>query len=813
MVLAPVAAEASNFNKSAIPAIIAQSTNNVEQNSIDQAWDLIRTARREANNGQTAQASESLLKAEQTARLLSNSATLEQLLAKIAAEQAKIGRYDRAIAITNSLSYTTMPPQACCVPVRTEAEIAIAEAYLKAGQINQAQQFAQKIQFAASRHQVLVPIVSYLADQGQFTQALTVSKQINDNFQAERARYGILKGYINAERFTEAVAFTKTVTDQNQKSILLTMLYQWARRSGKYDLSYQIANQITEPGAKAQALTEVAFAYSKAGQQQQALKILTQAYQIARSQKDFQFSAQWAGNFAQIGAFDRALSIVNSLKDYSQADARLAIARAYANAGQYAKAISMAQLIKDGQLQVVGDIPDPKVDTVNQIVRQAAKAGQYPLAIRAANSFDKGQHRVKALQIVADQYRISKQPQKAAAILDQAVAAARTVDKITIFYDRNTFFAVSNAGLLLDLARDYLKLNQRDRTIAVLDETLGSARTLKEKNLSSVREQVQYLQAIAKLYTQLQQRDQALAAAESAFNLVEQFPKDPQSAYYPSWKVQTLADVAQIFYIAQAPEQANKVLSSARTLNNTITDPQQQLWTQVAITQAYAVMDRQQEVMETVEAALKKAQNWEPHQRNWLRERLAVAAVLPDAGYALQLVQAIPDRAQRIPILAQIAVNYHKRGQHPQAQAVAVWIGQIAQTIPDDTQREQVLNDVIRNYYVPQGARDLDISRLLQAGQINAEIQSPNLKAYNWSLIAQAYTAQGEVGRAAETMNFALDIAKNISDRFERRDLMWQMFEDALRADNQSLAAQVANSFDQESYRTSALKQVRPIRN
>ncbi|MCC5638415.1 hypothetical protein LC593_21760 [Nostoc sp. CHAB 5844] len=93
----------SLFSRNAIPAITAQSTNNIEQNPLDKAWDLIRTARREAANGQTAQASESLLQAEQTARLLSNSATLEQLLAKIAGEQAKLGRYDRAIAITNSL--------------------------------------------------------------------------------------------------------------------------------------------------------------------------------------------------------------------------------------------------------------------------------------------------------------------------------------------------------------------------------------------------------------------------------------------------------------------------------------------------------------------------------------------------------------------------------------------------------------------------------------------------------------------------------------------------------------------------------------
>ncbi|MBD2018810.1 hypothetical protein H6F43_01250, partial [Leptolyngbya sp. FACHB-36] len=318
MALAPVAAEASRDKSSLTGTILAsaQSTSPVDYTSSDNAWNLLRAARRYATNGQLTQAAEALVQAEQRTRLLSNSATLEQLLGKIAAEYAKLGQYDRAIAITTSMGYTTLPPQACCVPLRTEAEIAIAEAYVKAGQINQAQQFAERIQSTASRYQVFVPIVVALAEQGRFADAIALSKRINDATQVSRARYGIAKGYISADRVLEGVEFIKSVVDPTERVSLLTLLSQWASRSGQYDRAYRIANQIQDAGTKGQVLTEVAIAYANAGQRGRASTILSQAYEIARKQPPPQAVAQWVGNFAQIGAFDRALEIAARLKDY-----------------------------------------------------------------------------------------------------------------------------------------------------------------------------------------------------------------------------------------------------------------------------------------------------------------------------------------------------------------------------------------------------------------------------------------------------------------------------------------------------------------
>lgn len=810
VVSVPLAAEASTHPFSLLtshPATaIAQSAHSVQSNPADQTWELIRAARRQAAKGQSAQASETLLQAEQTAALLSNSASLDQLLAVIAAEQARQGQYDRAIAITTRMSYTTMPPQACCVPVRTEAEIAIVQAYLQAGQVQQAQQFAEGIQSASSRNQVLVPMVAHLANQGEFTQAIALSKRLSD--QADRARYAIIKGYIQADRLPEAFAFMQTIPDKTERSALLITLSQWAWRSGKNDLSYQIANQIQEPGGRTQALIEVGFAYATADQQERALSILSQAYQLAKAQPDQQAFAQWAGYFARIGAFDRALAVANSLTGYERADAKVMIARAYAKAGQYAQAIELARQVRDGQLQPFGDMPDLKVEALYQIVRQAAQAGQFELAMLAVNSLSQAQDRVKALRMIAQQSRIADQPQKAVTVLNQAVATARSVDKMTVFYDRNTYFTVSNAGLFVELAQDYLALNQPERVIAVLDEAIGSARTLKEAHPSSVQEQVKYLAAIAKLYAQLGQRDRALAAAESAFNLINQVPGSERSSFFPGWTVQPLAEVAQIFHIAGARNQAIETLSGLRTVSSTFSDKQQQLWAMVAIVKAYAAIGAESQLQETVEAALKLAAGLEPAQREWMTGRLAVAAASSDPAYAIQLAQRITNRAGQIPTLAQMAVDYHATGQDPQAQAVVIRLQQVAETIPDDGLREQMLNDAIRNYFVPQNVRNLSIGQLLQAGQITADIQSPNLKAYNWFLIAQAYALRGEASRASQALQFGLDTAKSIPDRVDRRELLWQVLEEALRAEQSSLAAQIAAGFEEGPDRTVALQRL-----
>lgn len=783
---------------------IAQAINPASQNPANKTWELVRNARQLAKAGQSGQATATLIQAEQTAAFLSNSNTLDQLLAVIAREQANLGQYDRAIAITQRMSYTTMPLQACCIPVRAEAETAIVQAYLNAGQVNQARRFATSIQFTPARNQVLLPIVAYFANQGQFSEAIRLGQQTGDT--ADRARATILKGYIGANRLTEGLAFTRTIRNRDERAALLSLLTQWAWRSGRNDLAYQIANQIQEPGNRAQALVEVAMAYAANQQRERAVSILSQGYQLARTQPNNQSFALWADYFAQVGAFDRALAIVNTLKDYEKADARARIARTYASAGQYARAIALVQQVRDGELQPFGDMPDLKVEALYHIIQQAMQAGQDDLALRAVNALNRGQYRVRGLRMLAEHHRNTNQPQKAVAALNQALTAARSVDRITIFLDRNTFFAVPHTGLLIDIAQDFRGLKQPDRALTVLNEALRSARTMKEANPSALLPQVEYLGTIAKQFVQLGQRDRALAAAEIAANLINQFPEAERSSVFPIWTVQPLAAVAQIFFTAGADQQARELLTGLRTVSTTFSDKQQQFWAMVAIVKASAAIGAEPQVRDTAEAALALAQTLEPSQRGWLTERLIVATASAEPTDALQLAQSRLEQANQIPALVQIAVNYHATGQASQAQTVVSRLQQVAASLPDE-QREQLLNDAVRNYFAPQSVRNLPISQIMHAETINADLPSSSLKANNWSRIAQAYAFQGEADRAQKAMQLALETAKAIPDRFDRQDLLIQLLEAALQVGETRLANQIASSFA-APYRAAALQRI-----
>lgn len=774
--------------------------------AIDEVWALIRTARQAVAQGQTDQAVTALTQADQRSQQISDAVMQTQLRATIAVDLAKLGRYDQAIAITNRLNYQTMPPQTCCTSIRTDAEVAIAETYLKAGQIKQAQQFAERLSSASARSQVLVPIVTTLVDRGQFADAITLTKRISDGLAASRAQYAVIKGYLNADRFTEAIAVAKTMRDPNDRAAALQMLVQWAGRSGKPNLAYDFARQISDPRSRAYSLIDVAIMHSQVGQRDRAVAILLEAERIARTQKEGPGRAQWAGYFAQVGAFDRAVKLADSLKGYERGDARLAIARAYSDAKQYAKATALARLVRDGELMVVADIPDLKSDTVNQIIRQALKAGQYDQALQAVNAFDEGRFRARALQTIARQYRITQQPQKAEVVLKQAVAAARTVDKFTIFYDRNTYFMVSNVGILVDLAQDWVRLNQPEAAIALLDSTLESARALKEENVNSLQYHVKYLAEMTKLYQQFGQRDRALAAAESAFTLVNRFPQASQMADFPAAKVQAMALVAQMFHRAGATDRAKTVLADASRWQDQITNPQTKIWSWVPIVEAHAVMGQTDQVRAGVESALRLAQSQDLAQRDWLTEHLAVAAAATDPTYAMQLIETFTDRARQIPVLARLALNYHAAGQTAPAQIVVTRLRQVAQTLPSDSQREQMLNDAIRNYFVRQWDPDVSQAQLVQASQLNADLPSGNLQAYNWALIAFAYANQGEANRATEAMTLALNGMKQMPNRFERREFSWQLFEEALRMGDRKLMTQIVNSLEVAADRVTAAR-------
>ncbi|MBE9180005.1 hypothetical protein IQ268_15655 [Oculatella sp. LEGE 06141] len=794
---------------SAAVSLIAQTTDE-PTDRVEQTWTLIRAARQYVASGQRQQATEQLLHANQVAMQVADKTNQDQLLLRIVMEHVQIGNDDLAIAITRTMRYDTLPSNACCLPVRVEAETAIAQAYINAGQYEQAQRFVrQQVETPAARDQVAVAVVANLAERERFEDAIAWTDQVADGYQQNIAQLAIVKGYANVSRFDDAWTLTQTINDPAVRSDAQLTLVQVALRSGQYDVARRVAAEAEPAEASIQLWNQLAQAYASVGQQAEAVAVLNQAYQQAASQPEPPSSALWIDNFAQIGAFDRALEIASRAEaGFETADARIRIARAYLTFGQYTQAYAMAQLVQDGELQVVADYPDPKSEVLDQVIGQAAKAGQHDFAMQVAQSYGTPEKRVKALQIIARQHIVRNQTDEAAEVLSQALEIANRIEQIPVSPERGTYYTISNADLLVEIALDYSRMAQRDRASTILAQAIQSTQALNEVSLNSTTHQVNTLKRIANLAIQLERPTQAREAADAALRLMTQLPASEFTAAYtiPS-KMQLLATVASIYGTAGEVDRANAVIADAVAVRDTLTDEQQKVWGMVAIAEAYAATGQEQPLAATTAQTIQMINALGINgSRSWLTSRLAVAVVSSDTTSAIQVAYTLTDPGERAMVLADIVSKYMVNGQYPQAWAVMNWVQDSVKALPDAAQRDTLLNELIRTLSVPVNGGS--ISQYLLVGQLVNDVPSPPLKAYNWASVGQRYAELGEPTRANECLRFALDSIQAIAHPVQQRDAIAQIFDDLLQAGHYDLAMQVANWFEDTAYRTTALRQV-----
>ncbi|MBD1995918.1 hypothetical protein H6G00_04660 [Leptolyngbya sp. FACHB-541] len=774
--------------------------------AVDRSWQLIETGQRYAATGLREQAIGVLLEAEQAARSVTDPVTQDQLLVRIVAEQAKLGNADLAIAITSTMGYETYAPEYCCIPLRTEAERAIAQAYLGAGQVEQAVQFAQSIESADSKYQVLTGVINELASQERFDQAIALTNSIvDDTYQKVSAQHTVVRAYARANRYDEGLAFTNTIPQENnERSTAQYTLAQMAIRNGQYDQARQIAQQLTDVSSKIQAFTEIAFAYAGIGESQQAVELISQAYELAQANAQIQLYSQWVYNFAQVGAFDRALQVANSAEnEYDQADSKISLARAYLNNGEYERAFEIAQTVQDGELQPFADIPDPKVEIFNQIVERSLAIEQDGFALRVARTYGGPVNQTRALRLIAQHYTKTNQPESTVAVLAEALEVAKTIDSIPVAIDRNTVYNTPNSSLLLDIATDYARLGETEQAIATVDLALQSVQTYNYatsgyySSIAGLRTSA--LTAIAAAYADLEQDRQAvetLSAAVSTAATIEN----------TALRVRELSQIAKTYGAAGQEDRVRETLTEALQLSESIADTQQKLGLWNAIAEAYAATE-QQATRELINTALQTIQTLDESQQDGLIGQLAIAvASSTSPTLSLELVNRISDPIVKTTILVEIGAKYAATNPQPQAEVIAA-IVQAADSIPDRNQRNNLLNDLIRNQYAPSWSG----SSLWQydfASQLNTMLQAPNLKAYNWALIAWGYANYGQSERASEVLERGLELADAIADPIEQEEMHWQMLNDAIGLRHYDLATQVANRLKQPAQQAAALRQI-----
>lgn len=792
---------------------IAQVMSDVSSDStaVNQSWQLIATAQQYAATGLHQQAIGVLREAEQAARSVTDPTTRDQLLSRIVAEQAKLGNADSAIAITSTMGYETYAPEYCCIPLRTEAERAIAQAYLDAGQVEQAVEFAQSIEFAASKYQVLTLAINELASQERFDQAIALANSIvDDTYQQVLAQHTVVRAYARANRYSEGLAFTNTIPQENnERSAAQYTLVQTAIRNGQYDQARQIAQQLADVSSKIQAFTEIAFAYASIGESQQASDLISQAYELAQANSQIQLYSQWVYNFAQVGAFDRALQVANRAEsDYDRADSKINLARAYLDNGEYERAFEIAQTVRDGELQPFADIPDPKVAVFGQIVERSLAIEQEDLALRVARTYSSPVNQTRALRLIAQHYANTNQPESARAVLAEALEVVKTVDSITGAIDRNTVYNTPNSSLLLNIANDYARLGETEQAIATVDLALQSARTYNYETSGyysgAAGLRASTLTEIAAAYANLEQNRQAVETLSDAVSATATLEDT-------ALRVGALSQIARVYGAAGQDDRVHQILTEALQLSENITDTQQKLGLWNAIAEAYAATEQEQAARELLDAALPIIQTLDESQQNGLIGQLAIAVASSDSpALSLELVNQISDPVMKTTTLVEIGAKYAVANPQPPAEVITA-IVQAVDSIDDNNQRNNLLNDLIRNQY----AISWSGSSLWQydfASQLNTLLQAPSLKAYNWALISWGYADHGQPARASEVLEMGLELADAIADPIEQEEMHWQMLNDAIRLRHYDLATQVANRLKQPSQQAAALRQIAQLR-
>ncbi|NJN87325.1 MAG: hypothetical protein HC881_14745 [Leptolyngbyaceae cyanobacterium SL_7_1] len=787
------------------------STATASTSAVDLAWELIQAATAQAQAGDRPLALATLARAAEQVETIEDATVRDRWRVEVIRQYARLGADTEAIALSQTMDYNTQSPDYCCLPFRTEAEQAITQAYLDAGAIDRALEFAERIEFSASREQLLTPIVLSLAMQGEFERAIALVEPVSDPTQKIGLQYTILKGYLHTEAFFEGLRFTQRFADPMERSGARYLLAQAAWRSGQFNTARTIASQIETPDNQIHALSQLALANADVGQTEDALSLLSLAFERTQATSEPRPLAQWAGYYAQIGDFDRATRLVNETEhDYDRAAGNLAVAQAYLATGRFAAAFASAQQVADGQLQPLAEYPDPKLELLQTLVNQAIRTGQDQVALQVARSFSKPEQQVQALLAIAQHYTAHQQAEQATTILAEAVEVATSIERIGIFPDRHTYFEMSNSGVLIDIAQAYLAVDQTAAATTVLSQAIDSIATFEPSAAGWMVSATQSLHlrnltTIAQMLIEAGAPDRARGAAE----LAAQFAPTAPDAHSP---IAALTQAAQIQAIVGNLEQARTLLATATTQSEALPAPEKAR-TQSVIAISYAAIGDETQALAMLDAALPMLFSSDPfpsaESSDWQLGNLAVALTVADSiELPMTLIDRISNPVQQAVFTNNVAHAYITSDRQALAEAAIQQLLQRVDRLQEPIQQDNLLNIAVCNPYASEGCPIGGAWKYDLAMQLANRIQNPGMRANQFFLIAQAYSRAGETEQAATAIGQAIAANQQVPSPFDRREALFSWMDAFLRDYQYDLAVPVANAFAEPSYRITALRRL-----
>jgi tetratricopeptide (TPR) repeat protein len=272
-------------------------------------------------------------------------------LSNIAATYTKSRRYDKALEVVNGISDLSE---------QSQAMIDLAEAYVKVGQLEKADQILlQALTKVNHISAIMINIAEAYFKAGQLEKADTILVQalaLTDDFSSSSDSYrksvDIARVYIKAGQLEKA------------DTILVQALAEANRiPNGKSDSEKSYV----------WALRDIALTYIEAGKTEKVDEILRQALTSANLIPRFEDDLIWLVNeivslHVKAGQFDQALMIVNGMSNPTEQFSALRnIAFGYMETGQFAQALAVARRVSD---------PDTESFVLKGTALAYAEAGQ-----------------------------------------------------------------------------------------------------------------------------------------------------------------------------------------------------------------------------------------------------------------------------------------------------------------------------------------------------------------------------------------------------------------------------------------------------
>jgi tetratricopeptide (TPR) repeat protein len=216
------------------------------------------------------------------------------------------------------------------------------------------------------------------------------------------------------------------------------------------------------------------------------------------------------------------------------------------------------------------------------------KAGQLDQALQVAEIMGEG-FRVSTLLDIAEKYRVAEQPNRAAEVIDRAVADYRTAAKP----DSTDPVAAAYFKLLV-LARftgQYAAVGRKNRAAELSSELFEVAKTLPELDYMTFT----VLSGTAEVYAAAGQGDKAASvlsySLQSAKNFKETFVK-----------ATALAQIASGYAVLEQPDRATELLSQALDLAKPEKEVSKKNFVLLAIARSYGVLGQYDKALQVTNA-------------------------------------------------------------------------------------------------------------------------------------------------------------------------------------------------------------------